>query len=372
MSTFDDHRKVLRLSKKEVNAITEAAFYRLIDEITKRPDRDVRDIIAEINAGFDERYTEQLSKSFSDTLQKSVGTEQVRNYTIGNVTLSQKLYSDSAKIALQTYNAIKEHVQGWHDARALSMRLYDGYSDVPDVLEWSKYNKKLPINVRKVVLSDPKSSRELISATRRYVGKLKTPQLRAAYSELIDAIEKGAGAVRLQKVLDNVYHRQMRTNANRIAQTELHRAWSDEQAVTMNTDESITAVRYTLSSTHPADDICDVYAKQDKYGLGAGIYPKHLAPVPPMHPYCRCRLVSRRLIDGTKGVEKPDATKTFLQGVAKKDAKLAGKIAGSQAKLAGVLEKGYKLEDMYNAGKPKEYWVGRTVRDIEPNLQFQF
>ena len=38
-------------------------------------------------------------------------------------------------------------------------------------------------------------------------------------------------------------------------------------------------------------DICDMYAKADMYGLGAGIYPKDKLPPLPVHPHCLCRYV---------------------------------------------------------------------------------
>lgn len=48
------------------------------------------------------------------------------------------------------------------------------------------------------------------------------------------------------------------------------------------------AYRWKLGSRHPAEDICDMYAHADLYGLGAGIFPKDQAPVNPAHPHCLC------------------------------------------------------------------------------------
>jgi len=59
----------------------------------------------------------------------------------------------------------------------------------------------------------------------------------------------------------------------------------------MKTDADIVAVKFKLSSRHPVFDICDMYAKADMYGLGAGIYPKDKLPPLPVHPHCLCRYV---------------------------------------------------------------------------------
>lgn len=56
-------------------------------------------------------------------------------------------------------------------------------------------------------------------------------------------------------------------------------------------DADIVAVKFKLSSRHPVFDICDMYAKADMYGLGAGIYPKDKLPPLPVHPHCLCRYV---------------------------------------------------------------------------------
>lgn len=48
------------------------------------------------------------------------------------------------------------------------------------------------------------------------------------------------------------------------------------------------AYQWKLGSRHPAEDICDMYAHADLYGLGAGVFPKDQAPVNPAHPHCLC------------------------------------------------------------------------------------
>ena len=50
------------------------------------------------------------------------------------------------------------------------------------------------------------------------------------------------------------------------------------------------AYQWRLGSRHPDEDICNMYAGADLYGLGAGIYPKDRVPDCPAHPNCLCHL----------------------------------------------------------------------------------
>jgi hypothetical protein len=49
-------------------------------------------------------------------------------------------------------------------------------------------------------------------------------------------------------------------------------------------------VAWRLSPSHPKRDICDDYAGDDRYELGAGVYPANNVPPYPPHPQCLCRL----------------------------------------------------------------------------------
>lgn len=77
--------------------------------------------------------------------------------------------------------------------------------------------------------------------------------------------------------------------AERIARTEMARAYADGFIAKMNQDVDIVAVKFKLSGRHPTFDICDMYAKADMYNLGKGVYPKDKLPPLPVHPHCLCR-----------------------------------------------------------------------------------
>ena len=78
--------------------------------------------------------------------------------------------------------------------------------------------------------------------------------------------------------------------AERIARTESARAWADGFIARYETDDTVAAYRWEVSSAHPCTDVCDMYANADLWGLGKGIYPKDKCPTLPAHPHCLCYL----------------------------------------------------------------------------------
>lgn len=111
--------------------------------------------------------------------------------------------------------------------------------------------------------------------------------LQAAYNELLEAVQKGNEKA-IEKAVEVAVNEKSRYVAERITRTEMARARADGFIAKMKTDADIVAVKFKLSSRHPVFDICDMYAKADMYGLGAGIYPKDKLPPLPVHPHCLC------------------------------------------------------------------------------------
>ena len=357
MSSWAELKAARKFTKNQIEQITAAAFNELITLIalSSAP----QDAIDTVVKKWEIDLYECLSDAFSRTLTRAVGVAEIKEYKVGKVKLSNKIYSLSEETSRNTQRVIKNHVKGWHGAKKLALELYDGYSDAPEILEWNMRNKKLPAALRDAVVADRKSMQALSALSRRYIDGLKTPSLRAAYSSALDAIEKGVGAEKLERRLAVAFNEKMRYNATRIAQTELHKVWQQDQLDEIEKDIEITALQVRLSSTHPVEDICDVYANQDKYGLGKGVYPIGKAPVPPFHPFCRCRLQSKRLINGSQGKENKDSEREFLSAIAKKDEVMAAKIAGSRSKLEAVLS-GADFTDVQNATRKKMFEIKTT------------
>lgn len=87
--------------------------------------------------------------------------------------------------------------------------------------------------------------------------------------------------------------KELRYNAARIAYSELHNARAEAEVQAFAVDPLVTAVGWRLSpfrGTQDGPDVCDVLARANLYGLGAGVYPVTRVPVPP-HPWDRCERV---------------------------------------------------------------------------------
>lgn len=61
--------------------------------------------------------------------------------------------------------------------------------------------------------------------------------------------------------------------AERIARTEKARAYMDGVMYHYANDPDCVAFKWKFSSWHPFDDICDLYARADLWGMGEGISP---------------------------------------------------------------------------------------------------
>lgn len=72
-------------------------------------------------------------------------------------------------------------------------------------------------------------------------------------------------------------------NARRVLRTEMDRANMMARRAGIYAVEGVAGTRFLLSPRHPRYDICDMHARVNLYGLGAGVYPPGLSPLP-AHP----------------------------------------------------------------------------------------
>ena len=75
------------------------------------------------------------------------------------------------------------------------------------------------------------------------------------------------------------------------------KSYNIQRAKKILENNDVSVVRVKMSRTHPMVDICDYHSGIDKFGLGKGVYPKKYAPIPPFHPFCRCRLSEMSMSD---------------------------------------------------------------------------
>lgn len=307
-----------------------------------------RDAIEAVTAQFSGQYYAELSSAFSAVLDSAIGIAEIKQWPVGDVALSEHLYRHTAQVNAVTRQLIQNQAKGFVQMRDLAMQIYEGYRFKDDPL---KVKAKLPKYLREA-LRDPAIDAgfaRIVAQIR--VNQLKTPALKAAYSQMLDALEQEAGAARLKNLLRTAWYERNRYFANRIAQTELHRAYSNQVAQEIMADDEAVWVKYQMSPTHPRVDICDRHAGLNAWGKGKGVYPKAKAPKPPAHPHCRCTVRPAYEIDGEPGQPIKDAEQRFMNRLSPYDQRL---IAGSRARLE-AFKNGRSLESIYNAATRPEY-----------------
>jgi hypothetical protein len=90
------------------------------------------------------------------------------------------------------------------------------------------------------------------------------------------------------KYQEGMTQKQVVSRSFTLARTEINNAFTECQIQCAKREPWNQGIKWNLSASHPKFDICDIYASQDLYGLGSGIYPPSQVPV--RHPRCLCFL----------------------------------------------------------------------------------
>lgn len=371
MITVDEHYAGLDAMSADVRRMVESAYQRMLADI--RGGASAQKAAEMAFNSFSGEYQEQLAAALSERMTTAIGVTELKDYQVSGGPLSRRLYAQAKATALSVANIVRENAKGWHDSRKLAIDLYEGYGfrqkeTLPVRIPLPKYLRQAVGEEQDVfnawahsgsqqlrqILGDPITgpalSRELakIRATA-----LKTPALRAAYLQAITDLENGVGFDRISKALKTAWFERNRYFANRIAQTELHRAFTDTRAVEIMEDVEVQAVQIRMSSKHPKYDVCDLISKQDLYGLGPGVYPKDKAPKPGFHPFCRCVMASVFAIQKAVPRLRPGASREYLRSL---DTQTAAQVMGSRKRLNAVLAGADPL-DVWNDRSDPAYKV---------------
>ena len=282
------------------------------------------------------------------------------------MTLSQKLHGADMNMRKAIIGTIKEQLKLGTHARSVALELYDGYNSGKHVVrhqELPKYLKGILSLAQKGELSKQEKLHlnVLIDQAREQVAQLgangaPNQALKAAYSQLLDAVEKGA-----EKALANgikvAAEEKSRYVAERIARTEAARAWAQGFVERYGDDDEVSCYQWKLSSRHPFTDICDMYASANLWGLGKGIFPKDKCPALPAHPHCLCHLAPVYAVE----VDASDSHDRVKQGG---DEWLASLSYGQRCTVLGVSgakawEQGHSDWRQYMRG-----WTGAVLKGI--------
>ena len=276
--------------------------------------------------------------------------------------LSKRLHRNAHKVQRETAEVIKQSLKRGKSIREIARSIFEGYGK-GGIID----TDKLPKHIERIrALKAPQSLNDeelahfkrVIRRTERQVRQNTTPSLRAAYSELIQAVDDG-NAIDLSRAVTVAVQEKARYNAERIARTEMARAYADGQMLRYKNDDDVVALKWVLSSRHPRYDICDFYANADLYGLGKGVYPKDKFPQLPAHPHCMCRVspVFDFEVDITKAKDNTDeGGKQYIESISRDHREKLLGISGSKEVKSGKAN----WKD-YARG-----WSGETFKPREP------
>lgn len=358
--------RLIQGMSEQVDALTLAAFRAAVSDI--EGGRAPREAVQAAFDAFGLGYSDALAASFGDLLSRSITSDQVRRMPIGDAPLSRRLYVMVQEVSEQAAAVVRQHAQGIQQARALSLDLFDGYDPAIGIrrpLE-RRALPDLPEALR--VLVEHQGARDeladLWQSGQLQASRLKTRALRAAYLQAFEAWKDGAAQDAMRWHLEIATREKARYLADRIARTELARAHQADVARSLLADPSFDVVQVRMNPTHPAVDICDMHARADLWGLGPGCYPRAVAPRPPFHPFCLCKLRSRPSLSAASGRQVEAGEAEFLRSMPFYE---AARVMGSRAKAERMLN-GANLDDIVNEGQDPFY---RLVRLADPDATAQ-
>lgn len=232
---------------------------------------------------------------------ESMGEELADKWDESGMTLSEKLHGVGVKMRGAIVSTLQEQMRRNKTWTEAARALYDGYGedgqnvhnggkDIISRQDLPKYLQKVRVATGNDLQALAEQRQAIDNINRLAKNGAPNKALQAAYNKLLEAVQKGNEKA-IEKAVEVAVNEKSRYVAERITRTEMARAWADGFIAKMQKDADIVAVKFKLSSRHPVFDICDMYAKADMYGLGAGIYPKDKLPPLPVHPHCLCRYV---------------------------------------------------------------------------------
>ena len=281
----------------------------LIKVIRKNIDAGMNPVIAVDRAWQEVGYTSYLEKTTIDGIINAMGiglgvkveaTKELKQWLLSsyvnqdNIPLRQSIWgvaSENKGIVIDELKAQMVKNASW---TATAKGIADTGLAEGDV---SGQMKDLIATARRAYGGDPgalATYRTKIEAAQRYVDTLAangapTERLKKAYQNIINATQKGTDEA-LDKALDRAVRAKARYNADRVARTEIARAYGDAVKDDALKDDDAVGIRSELSSRHDDVDVCDYYAEADMYGMGPGVYPKDETPPYPYHPHDMCAL----------------------------------------------------------------------------------
>lgn len=250
-----------------------SAYLRGTEEIT------MNSIFASIDAG--SQGTIALA-SLTQTSEYYLYT----NYKAG--TLSSRLRLASTQMEATVNGIMRTHIEAKTTWRRVQKSLNKVNASIGDVPKWLTELEQTALYYG----GDRKAVKDALRKAKGQLKKLRPDrELRRSYQRVVEAVEvKNFDAKKLKSAMSNAVSQKAIYNNERIARTEIARAYNDAFHRRVEDDPTITAYRSILSSGHAETDECDYFAEVDAFGLGAGVYPAGQGYSIPYHSNCLCMM----------------------------------------------------------------------------------
>jgi hypothetical protein len=290
-------------------------------------ERRIRELMAEgygVRFAVDQAYRENpVMKVMYDEMRAQIRAEAERGYgatlpqgltdrlfthawTPDGLTLSERTTHASILVRELVARTISAQIKKSASYRQASLAIFDGYKmgGVIPVQDVPKYLAQTMAVARHAGIPRDEMMK-MLKPVRRQIERGTTAGMRAAYSQLVDALE-AQNEKALNRAIFTATQERTRYFADRIARMEMARAYQDGFLLRWDNNEDCVAYQWKLSGRHPRYDICDLYAKANLYGMGAGVFPKDKVPRLPAHPHCMCFLkpVIRGMMDNETPIDR--------------------------------------------------------------------
>lgn len=227
---------------------------------------------------------------------------------VGGIPLSARLHDRSEATMVAMAAELRDGIVGGLSVERLAQALFE----VEDVrVALPRYVTDLQAAVRG---GDRARLRATVREHLAGADRMSDPTLRAAARRLVRTARRATEEDLDRQVSYWVRDRALYTERV-VARTETARVF--EAAFTESTREQpwVKGYRWNLSGSHPAPDICDLFANQAIDGLGPGGYEASAVPSTPAHPNCLCYLTAiiddghfERELAAARGEEPPPET----------------------------------------------------------------
>lgn len=217
-------------------------------------------------------------------LEHAYSAEKVKIKTLISKAVDTKQVTEDIRASIKAMSSWRKAAQDLSDRKILKA---DVAKDVQNIIDKARGVYGMS--------QDTEAYREYQKAIRHVQYRINrltdqdTSKLRRAYQDILDITNRSSTA-QVESAIKYASYFKQRYNAERIARTEMARAYGDAHFSAAAYDDDVIGVEWQLSDAHDIFDICNLNASADFYGMGKGIYPKDHAPEYPAHPNCACSL----------------------------------------------------------------------------------